>query len=154
MDGATLVSERRTAMTVDALGIASDAQEIPTPTDGSKPVGWWLAERSRFTSRATDDAQAETTREGTTALAVTAERVVGIVSPNDGSTSAVWFSWGLPSLDIQTAGSQGFLKKRPMSITLALNGASVELSAVSRLWRNSGRYQTGQEGSLLKALTE
>lgn len=151
MDGVRLISQRLTATVDTALGIKSDAQEIPTPSDGSKPVGWWLAEQSRYQGSA-EDGPGDTTCEGTVALAVDAARVLGIVSPNDETTPAVWFSWSLPTLDVRTAGSQGFLKKRPTTITLVRDGASIELSAVSRLYRNSGRYQSGQEGSLLKAL--
>jgi hypothetical protein len=146
-----LITERRMARTDTELGISSDDKEIPTPSDGSKPVGWWLSEQSCLQASA-DGAQGVFTCEGTTALAVTGERVLGIVSPNDETTPAVWFSWSLPALKVQTAGEKGFLKKRPTSITLTFDGAIIELSALSRLWRNSGRYQTGQEGSLLKAL--
>jgi len=157
MNGAVLMSQRQTAVTLPALEMACDEKEIPEPANSSTPVGWWLAERSSFRGAAAladhPDEYRSTTCEGTTALAVTAERVIGIVCPNDGTTPAVWWSWGLPSLDIQTAGSQGFLKKRPTMITLAHDSASIELSGVSRLYRNSGRYQTGQEGSLLNVLS-
>lgn len=158
-DGALLVPERRASLTVQALGMASDGQEIPELPDSSKPVGWWLAERSTYRGPAATAAEnqqlagiQDTACDGTTALAVTKERVLGIVSPNDETTPAVWWSWSLSGLDIQTAGEQGFLRKRPVSIALMRDGATVELSAVSRLWRNSGRYQDGQEGSLVKAL--
>lgn len=159
MDGVLLVSERQTDLTIEALGITCDAQEIPTPSDGTQPVGWWLAERSSFRGPAvstSNDGQPgdlqDVACEGTTALAVTPQRVIGIVSPNDNTTPAVWWSWSLAGLDIQTTGSQGFLKKRPTLIVLEHDGVSIEMSAMSRLWRNSGRYQTGQEGSLVKAL--
>jgi len=156
-DGVLLVPEQHRAVHSTVLAMECDAQEIPSPRGGSKPIGWWLAERSSYQGAA-DEADTQlkglqpTTCEGTAALAVTAERVFGIVSPNDETTPAVWWSWSLSALDVETAGSQGFLKKRPVAITLTLEGGTIELSAVSRLYRNSGRYQTGQEGSLLKAL--
>ena len=53
---------------------------------------------------------------------------------------------------VQTTGSQGLLRKRPTTIEVRGTDGTLELMSISRLLRNMGSYQSGQEGSLLRAL--
>jgi hypothetical protein len=159
-DGALLVYKRRRHGQISPLGMQCDSKEIPSPLDDDKPVGWWLAEVSSFSGKAAskvDDGQLtklqETRCAGTAALAVTSERMLGILSPSEVSTPAVWWSWSLPSIEVETDGELGLFKKRPRVLVLTCESRTVELASVSRLYRNSGRYQTGQENSLLSALS-
>lgn len=151
-----LVVDRQTAH-IPVLGIKSD-REIPENDDGSKPVGWWLAEVADFDGQArrfeTGAIQSQANSvaiDGTAAIAVNREVVKGILSPTDNSP-ALWWTWQFDELSLRTAGSQGLLKKRPTDLWLEHEDGRLHLKAVSRLWRNSGNYQSGQEGSLLKAL--
>jgi hypothetical protein len=64
----------------------------------------------------------------------------------------VWWTWRLDELSLSSEGSQGLFKKRPVDIWLDHDDGRLHLKDVSRLLRNSGSYQAGQEGSLLKAL--
>ncbi|MEA2470020.1 MAG: hypothetical protein QOE38_1019 [Thermoleophilaceae bacterium] len=157
--GTVLVSARRAAHSVPWLDMRSDAKEIPDALDGSKPVGWWLSEEATFTGRAaqegpgTPGAAEEVSLGGTVALAVFADRVIGIVSPNDFAPPAVWFSWPRPSVAVETSGTVGLIRKRPRQLALQVEGhGALQLTAVSSLLRSMGSYQAGQEGSLLKAL--
>jgi hypothetical protein len=151
-----LVTDRQTGH-IPMLGIKS-VKEIPENDDGSKPIGWWLAALADFDGRACPyrDGAAQQSAEdavvdGTAAIAVNQGAIKGILSPNDGSP-AVWWSWPLDELSLHLGGSQGFLKKRPTDIWVEHENGSLHLKTVSRLWRNSGRYQDGQEGSFIKAL--
>jgi hypothetical protein len=56
--------------------------------------------------------------DGTAAIAVNQDAIKGILSPNDGSPPAVWWSWTLDELSLHLGGSQGFLKKRPTDLWL------------------------------------
>jgi hypothetical protein len=73
--------------------------------------------------------------------------------------AALWWSWPLASTAVSGVGVQGLFKKRPNAIRLDRNGGvdddegdTIVLKYVSRLYRSSGSFQSGQEGSLLKAL--
>jgi hypothetical protein len=99
-------------------------------------------------------------------------RVFGIVAPSSPTDPALWLSWSLSALEIDAKGSQGIFKKRPLGIALQRNGGAagadslpiapetaddgdlLMLKEVSRLYlrTGSGRYQTGQENDLLRAI--
>ena len=155
----TLVDARGSARTLSPLGIKCDAKEIPEFLNGQKPVGWWLFARCRFDGRAASGGETgtlgdatDTSHDGTAAVAVGDGQLIGILSPNDKAQAALWWAWEVNSLQIQSAGSQGFLKKRPTEITITAADGTLKVKDVSRLYRNSGNYQSGQEASLLKAL--
>jgi hypothetical protein len=157
----TLVDARNAPHALNPLGIKCDAKEIPEFINGQKPAGWWLFARCQFNGRAASDGETGTlgevtdgSRDGTAAVAVGDGQLIGILSPNDKVHAALWWAWELNSLQIQSTGSQGILKKRPTEITITAADGTLEVNNVSRLYRNSGNYQSGQEASFLKALGE
>lgn len=155
-DGTIIVDARGAARRMEALGMRCDAKEIPDPIGDEKPTGWWivgLCVISGMANKDTLDGDATPFKmQGTAALAVTEGRLLGIGSTNSKADPAVWFSWSLPSLRIETEGSQGVFKKRPTIITVQGPGAFIVMRDVNCLYRNINRYQSGQENSLLKAL--
>ena len=156
IEGTVLIDARGAARRVEALGMRGDAKEIPDSLGGEKPVGWWIAGASTLSGSAHADSPDGTATpvnmRGTVALAVVPGRLLGIFSTNSKADPAVWFSWSLPSLRIETAGSQGMFKKRPTHITVRGPDTTLVMSQVNRLYRNSNSYQSGQESSLLGAL--
>jgi hypothetical protein len=165
MDGNVLVDARNGARQVASLAMKCDSKEIPLAASGAKPEGWWLVEGCMFAGSATPGGEKGTLDkpvlariEGTAALAVVEERLIGIVSPNSAGEPALWWSWPLSTIKVETVGTQGLFKKRPASIRLDRDGGvdadsdTLALKGVVRLFRNSGRAQPGQEESLLKAL--
>jgi hypothetical protein len=159
MPRTTLVDARGAARTLSPLGIKCDAKEIPEFLNGQKPSGWWLFTNCQFSGQAATGGETGTlgdaidaSCDGTAAVAVGDGQLIGILSPNDKAQAALWWAWEVNSLQIQATGSQGFLKKRPTDITITTADGALEVKSVSRLYRNSGSYQSGQETSLLKAL--
>jgi hypothetical protein len=159
MPRTTLVDARGAARTLSPLGIKCDAKEIPKFLNGQKPAGWWLFAHCQFDGQAAGGGETgtlgdaiDTSCEGTAAVAVGDGQLIGILSPNDKAQAALWWAWEVNSLQIQSTGSQGFLKKRPTDITITAADGALKIKDVSRLYRNSGNYQSGQEASLLKAL--
>jgi hypothetical protein len=155
----TAIVDARGARQLAPLQMKCDNQEIPEALDGAKPSGWWLVGVCSFSGPAAKGGEtgtlgetADTQAEGTAALAVGGGRVFGIVSPNTDVAAAIWWSWPLSEVRVEAVGSQGFLKKRPTQLTLKTSDAQLTLAFVSRLYRNSGSRQSGQEASLLKAL--
>jgi len=155
----TLVDARGSARTLSSLGIKCDAKEIPEFLNGQKPAGWWLFAHCQFNGQAATGGEAvtlgdaiDTSCDGTAAVAVGDGQFIGILSPNDKAQAALWWAWEVNPLQIQATGSQGFLKKRPTDIIVTAADGALKVKSVSRLYRNSGNYQSGQETSLLKAL--
>jgi hypothetical protein len=155
----TAVVDARGERQLAPLEMKCDKREIPEALDGSKPTGWWLVGTCRFSGSAalggetgTLGEPSDTQADGTAALAVGNGRIFGIVSPNTDAAAAVWWSWPLSEVQVGTVGSQGFLKKRPTQLTLKTTDGQLTFADVSRLWRNSGSQQAGQEASLLKAM--
>jgi hypothetical protein len=154
-----VVDARGSARKLDPLGIKSDAKEIPEFLNGQKPTGWWLFAHCQFDGQAAAGGETgtlgdstDTSCAGTAAVAVGDGKLIGILSPNDKAQAALWWAWEVNPLQIQSTGSQGFLKKRPTDITITAADGTLKIKNVSRLYRNSGNYQSGQEASLLKAL--
>jgi hypothetical protein len=166
MEGTVLVDGRGAARVVASLAMKCDAKEIPEAADGSAPEGWWIAADCTFGGRlrprgetGTLGEPADGMMEGQAAVAVFADRIIGIMSPTAKAAPAVWWSWPLTTTKVSASGSEGLLKKRPTALRLDRNGGveaddgdSIVLKAVSRLYRSSGRFQSGQSASLLKAL--
>jgi hypothetical protein len=156
IDGTILVDARGAARRVEELGMRCDAKEIPDPLGNEKPTGWWISATCTVSGSAgTGTPDGDTTSvsmKGTAALAVVQGRLLGIFSTNSKAEPAVWFSWSISALHIDTAGSQGMFKKRPTQITVKGPGSTLVMSQVSRLYRATNRYQPGQEGSFLSAL--
>lgn len=159
IDGALLVSERRRALFEPSLGMKCDGKEVPAPYGGGEAVGWWIAGKALFAghaARAVEDGQLiepeKASIEGTATVVVTAERVIGIVSPDDYSVPALWWSWGLESIKVTTEGRQRLFRQRPKIVAVDRHGAGVDLGVVSKLNRGSGRHRPGQERPLLAAL--
>jgi len=155
----TLVAARDSARTMSPLGIKCDGKEIPEFVNGQKPAGWWLFGRCEFDGHAAAGEETgilgdatDTSSDGTAAVAVGGGQLIGILSPTDRSQAAVWWAWEVGSLQIQSTGSQGFLKKRSTDITITAADGTLKVKDVSRLFRNSGSHQSGQEASLLRAL--
>jgi hypothetical protein len=155
-DGTILVDARGAARRIEALGMRCDAKEIPDPLGSEKPTGWWISGECTVSGSASKGAlDGETTpvnMRGTVALAVVAGRLLGIFSTNSKADPALWLSWSISALHIETAGSQGMFKKRPSRITVKGPDSVLVMSHVGRLYRNTNRLQQGQEGSLLGAL--
>lgn len=159
MQGTFMARERGTSLIVAPLNMQCDAKEIPQNPDGTKPVGWWLAGRCLFTGTAATEVfdsglaePQEVVVQGTAAIAVNRDRVLGIVSPDADDEPALWWAWQLSDLTIETSGEQGVFKKRPALIGLENGDGAIDIAVVSQLDRHSGSHKTGQEGSLLKAL--
>jgi hypothetical protein len=165
MDGTALMDARNAARQLQALEMKCDGKEIPEALDGAKPIGWWIASECTFGGEVASGRETGTlgqkkdiVMKGPAALAVFEERVIGILSPDSGAEPALWWSWPLTSTAVEGHGTQGAFKKRPSKLRLDRGGGaegdgdSIVLGGVARLYRSSGRYQTGQEGSLLKAL--
>jgi hypothetical protein len=143
-----------------------DGKDIPEAVSGVKPDGWWLIGECIFGGTAapggesgTLGAPGDAVVRGTAVLAVGEGRVIGIVSPNDVAEPALWWAWPLAEISVETVGTQGLIKKRPAGIKVHRGGGvegdgdSLAFKDVSRLFRSGGgRYQTGQEQSLLAAL--
>lgn len=155
-NGTILIDARGAARSVDELGMRCDAKEIPEPLDNAKPTGWWIAGECTISGSAHAESVTGASRavnmRGTAALAVAQGRLIGIFSTNSKADPAIWFSWQIADLRTETAGSQGLFKKRPSEITINGPETTVVMSHVNRLYRNTNRYQAGQEGSLLSAL--
>jgi len=159
MQGTVLVDGRGVARNIASLGVKCDKKEIPELSSGTKPAGWWLMAGCHFEGRAatggetgTLGAATDTNLQGTAAVAVGEGQFIGILSPNSKAEPALWWAWPLSSLKVETEGSQGLFKKRPTDITLRGADGTFHLTEVSRLYRNSGNFQTGQEASFLRAL--
>jgi hypothetical protein len=167
MDGTALVDARSAARQLQALEMKCDGKEIPEALDGEKPTGWWIASECTFAGAAAPAGETGTLEpkkgivlKGPAAMAVFDDRVIGILSPGSGAESALWWSWPLAGTGVEGHGTQGMFKKRPSKLRIDHNGRadgdgdgdSIVLGGVARLFRSSGRYQSGQESSLLKAL--
>jgi hypothetical protein len=164
MSLSVVVPHRERATTIQELGMASDEKDIPSPLDGTDPVGWWLGGPGGFigeeVSRFADGqlgAVEPYGATGLTCLAVTADqRVLAILCPNgegEQARESLWLSWALADLKITAEGERGMFKKRPRKIKLEIKSNEDELIMVNvgRFYRNSG-IQNNQEASLAKAL--
>ena len=151
-----LVEARGAARRIEALAMRCNSKEIPDPLGDEKPVGWWIAGTCTISGSASagtpDGVTVPINMQGTVALAVMPDRLLGIFSTNSPTEPAIWFSWPTSQLHIETAGSQGVFKKRPVQITVRGQNATLTLSDVNRLYRNSNSYQSGQENSFLSAV--
>jgi hypothetical protein len=168
MDGTVLVGARGAARQVTGLSMKCDAKEIPEPLSGTKPSGWWLAGECTFGGKVRPGGEAdrlgepqEGAMQGQAALAVCGDRVIGIMSPMTKTGQAIWWSWPMDTLAVSAVGSQGLFKKRPQALKLDHNGGvdasdgdTLVFKGVSKLFRDSGRFQTGQESSLFDALRQ
>lgn len=156
IDGTILVDARGAARRIEALAMRCDAKEIPDPLGDEKPIGWWIAGVCTFSGSASagtpDGSTTPVSMQGTVALVVMPGRLMGIFSTHSNADPAIWFSWSIPSLHVETAGSQGMFKKRPTHITVNAPGAVLVMSQVNRLFRSSNSFQSGQESSFLGAL--
>jgi hypothetical protein len=166
MYGTVLVDAQGAAHQLQTLAMKCDAKGIPQPMSGAEPSGWWLVEDCTFGGSVrsggdagTSGAPREASIKGQAAMAVCADRIIGILSPGPATGPAMWWSWSLGDLDVGSSGSQGVFKKRPQALRLDRNGGvggaagdTIVLKGVAKLLRNSGRFQTGQEASLLEAL--
>jgi hypothetical protein len=161
----------------DALDMKCDAREIPDPLT---PVASYLGkERRELTLKDVVSAKSNQTRwmavgrltgravtagkdavedvsAGPTGMAMaiveTERRLLGIVSPDDRSESAIWLAWPLDTLAVTTEGAQGMLRKRPRIVAIDAFGARLELIEVSGIRNDKSSYSTGQETACLKAL--
>ena len=89
------------------------------------------------------------------------------MSPDDRGAAALWWSWSLASVKVETCGSQGLFKKRPEAIALHRNGGfqekktggdTIMLRNVAKVWASRGTsqamFQTGREAEFVQALKE
>lgn len=157
-DGAIVVDGRSASRHVRELGIRCDDKEIPEPVDDIKPQGWWIAADCTFTGTAWAQDRAgrrsgtmTTKAHGTAALVVAGGRLAVIVSPAATTEPAIWIATAASTLNHEHHGSHG-LSGPPGQIDLAGEGWRLELGEVSRLFRHTKTYQTGQERPLLEAL--
>ena len=159
-DGARLVVDRGRVRQIISLGIRANDKEIPDGLTRATPLGWWIAQQGRYAGSAwtlAADGSPDEDRDahvgGTVATVVVEGRLLGIVSPNGPAEPSLWFSVALPGLRTTTSGEQGHFRKRPAEISLTFPwGSSLTLAGISQLFRHSGAYQSGREGTLLTAL--
>lgn len=165
MDETALVEARDSVRQLQALAMKCDGKEIPEALDGTKPTGWWIASECTFAGAAapagetgTPGPKKDIVLKGPAAMAVFEDRVIGILGPRSEAEPALWWSWRLASTGVEGHGTQGMFKKRPSKLRIDHDGGadgdgdSIVLGGVAQLFRSSGRYQSGQESSLLKAL--
>lgn len=154
--GTILVEAHGVAQRIDALGMRCDAKEIPDPLGNEKPVGWWIGGKCTISGSATagtlDGRITPVKMQGTVAVAVMSDRLLGIFSTDSKTDPAIWFSWSIPELHIETGGSVGIFKKRPSHIAVVRQDTTLIVAYVARLYRNINRSQSGQEQSFLNAL--
>ncbi len=175
MDGTVLVDGQGIERHVTSLAMQCDAREIPLPSDGSTPVGWWLAPY-QFDGHAQPGGEtgalAEAvpySRVGLGAIAVCEDRVIGILGGAVGdAAAAVWWSWPRASISVSTRGGSDEGDQTPDRIQLDYlggsqsGGATVVLRDIARHYfefadgravSGSGRFETVQAASLLEALS-
>lgn len=160
VEGAVIVYAKDTR-DVPSLKMASDGQEIPSPSGDEQLAGTWLGGECIYLGQAMDAGSAEagpaTARDATAALTIAGGRLLAIVSPNHGDES-IWVSWPLSTIIAYGTGEQGLLKKRPRAIGIdhrqgAENGGdTIVVKHVMRFWPNSRQAEPRQEASLLEAL--
>lgn len=176
MDGTVLVDGQGMERHVASLAMQCDARDIPLPSDGSTPVGWWLAPY-QFDGHAQPGGEtgvlAEAvpyTRAGLGAIALFEDRVIGIMGGAVGdAAAAVWWSWSRASISVSTPGVSGGGDQPPDRIQLDYlggsgnGGATVVLRDIARHYfefadgravSGSGRFETLQAASLLEALSQ
>jgi len=121
-----------------------------------KADSYWAAAEATFTGTATDRGSLNPPRQlelsGTLSLAVLRDKVAAILSPNSESTPALWMSFGVTEMKMEASGSQGLFRKRPTKIRLDLPNGHIVLHEVSQIFREIGRFQSGQEGKFIKVL--
>ena len=157
-DGAIVIDGRSVRRAVRELGIRCDDKEIPEPIDDIKPQGWWIVADCSFHGTAWTRNQAGV-RNGTVtvdvqtpaAFVVAGGRLAAILSPMATTEPALWLVTAASTLRQEAQGAQG-LRHRPGQIDLHGDGWQLRLRDVSRLFRHTQKYQTGQEASLLEAL--
>jgi hypothetical protein len=175
MDGTVLVDGQGMERHVASLGMQCDAREIPIPSDGGTPVGWWLAPY-RFEGHAQPGGETGVladavsySRDGLGAIAVCEDRVIGIMGGAVGdAAAAVWWSWPRAAISVSTPGVPEGGAQTPDRIQLdyrggsGSGGATVVLRDIARHYfefadgravSGSGRFETVQAASLLRALS-
>jgi hypothetical protein len=158
VERALLVSVRGQAHEVERLGMRCDRREIPYPLDAAeKPVGTWtaVAEVSgRDLEAEVGAVRHERVFTGGCALAITADRVIGIIAPltRRGGPS-VWFALPLDGINAIAGGHQGRRgEHRPEKITLGGSRWMAVLTNVSCLRSATGKAGKKREQELIDAL--
>ncbi len=148
------ITSRNAGQTIAALGMRCNQKEIPEAIDGGKEAGCWIAASCSFSGTVdADGTLQEVSATAPAAIAVTVTRVIGILSPNAADQPAIWWSADLAECRSAATGSQGLLKKRPASIAISFGDCRLNIADVAQLFRHSNRMQTGQEASLMQALS-
>jgi hypothetical protein len=155
---ALLIAERNTARKVPELHMRCDRTEFADVLGDPKP-DWWAAALAAVEGRLPwlgNNAAPLDTVSGLCSIAIRGLQFAAIVAPVDAQIPAAWLSAGLAQCQIRGEGSQGTFRKRPTSIDISGDGWGLTLGRVSRVYRSGGgpgRFQTGQDNSLLAALT-
>jgi hypothetical protein len=155
---ALLIAERNTARKVPELQMRCDKTEFADVLGDPKP-DWWVAEMAAVEGQLPwlgNNAAPLNGVSGICSIAIRGGQFAAIVAPADLQIPAAWLAADLTQCQVQAEGSQGMFRKRPTAIDIQGDGWGLTLGRVSRVYRSGGgpgRYQTGQEGSLLAALT-
>ena len=172
-----LVAGRNQAFKSDSLNMKCDRREIPDPIESaasyikkepltirdvigakSNQTRWMAIAGFSGVARRQGDPTSRQTSSFDVAEPVamtiveTEARLLGIIGPRDPSLPAIWWSWNLSDISVQTEGEQGTFRKRPARITIAAHGASVSLQEVCYVRNDGSSYTAGREGAFLKAL--
>jgi hypothetical protein len=155
---AVIVEGRGRSRTVALFNMRCDGQQLPESMDGSRVR--LFRGRANFSGKAapwndgSPGALASTNAEGRAAIAVDANRVFGILTPDLSAEDCIWFSLPLRGLRVAGHGRKGLLKSRPHSIQLGCQDWSVRMTDVNLVIPASGgRQQAGREATLLQALS-
>jgi hypothetical protein len=167
LEGRVLVAGRG-AQENTPLGMRCDSKEIPSPLSG-EPATWWIAARCIFAAVPTpseelpDEAGGALLVEAPAAFCVSEGRLLGIVSPNDPASEALWWAWSLASTRVETSGTRGLFKKRPAAVVVHRGGGYEQDGGESAIFRQvmhltpgtggrHGTFQPRRESELLEAL--
>lgn len=158
MTTAVIVQNRSGIRRLEPLGMRGDDREIPDPLLPSRSTSHWVG-FGGLSGTAAMLGEGESLTPGyeagvmgTIALALSDNRVFGIVSSTEPTGPAVWLAASLADLDITSSGTTGLIKNRPQRIELRCDDWELLIGHVQSLNRASGELHKAKETELLTAL--
>ncbi|WP_445152225.1 hypothetical protein [Baekduia sp. Peel2402] len=142
-----LVEDRAWTRRVPELDLWCDEREVPVNLQDTHN-NWLGGVYMRQSPPLSSGAAAEVS--GRVALAIGDGRLVGIISPDEATEPAIWFSIALDDLLMVEVISRHRLTWRPRKITVYVPGWALVFVAIAR--HDGSREWRGQERSLLRAL--
>ncbi len=140
------------ARRVNDLGMRCDNEDMPGPLSDAKVVVRWEAKAEITGIPEWSGHQATGVVMQSLSVAVSDYRFYGILS-RFGVQEQIWFSLPLATFSVRAIGQKGALKKRPAKLEIAGQGWVIQVTEVDRIFSSPDRYQSGQEQSLLKAVS-